>query len=71
MIGFTDTLRQSASAEDELLEQIFMHIDSVAGPDEVGYRLCESAVHPGQLLADVDSDRSVNADLVELRADRR
>lgn len=25
MIGLTDTLRQSASAEDELFEQIFMH----------------------------------------------
>lgn len=25
MIGLTDTLRQSASAEDELFDQIFMH----------------------------------------------
>lgn len=63
-IGLTDTPRQSARAEDELLEQIFMHLDSVAGPDEIGYRLCESPVHLGQLLADVDSDRSVNANLV-------
>lgn len=42
MIGLTDTLRQSASAEDKLFEQIFMHLDLVTGPDEVGYRLCES-----------------------------
>ncbi|WP_314374454.1 phospholipase D family protein [Sphingomonas paucimobilis] len=64
-IGLTGSPRQSASAEGELLEKIFTHLDAVAGPDEIGYRLCESPMHLGQLLADVDASRSTDANSVE------
>ncbi|WP_193731259.1 phospholipase D family protein [Komagataeibacter sp. FXV3] len=64
-IGLTGAPRQSACAEDELLEQIFMHLDAVAPPDEIGSHLCESPLHLGQLLADVDAGRSVDVNLVE------
>ena len=64
-IGLTGSSRQSATAEDELLEKIFTHLDAVAGPDEIGYRLCESPMHLGQLLADVDAGRSTDANSVE------
>lgn len=64
-IGLTGTPRQSASMESELLEKIFTYLDAVAGPDEIGYRLCESPMHLGQLLADVDAGRSTDANPVE------
>lgn len=52
-IGLTGTPRQSAAAEDVLLKRIFTHLDAAAGPDETGYRLCESSVHLGQLLDEI------------------
>jgi hypothetical protein len=64
-IGLAGTPRQSASAEDGLLEQIFTHLDVAAGPDETGRRLCESPVHLGQLLAEVDAGSSVDVNSVE------
>lgn len=64
-IGLTGTPRQSARAEGEVLEKIFTHLDAVAGPDETGYRLCESPMHLGQLLADVDSYHPMDANPVE------
>ena len=63
-IGLTGTPRQSASAEDELLERIFTHLDAAAGPDGTGYRLCESPVHLGQLLAEIDADSPVDVNPV-------
>jgi hypothetical protein len=62
-MGLAGTPRQSASAEDGLLEQIFTHLDAAAGPDETGYRLCESPVHLGRLLAEVDAGSSVDVNL--------
>ncbi len=64
-IGLTGTPRQSASAEDGLLEQIFLHLDAAAGHDELGYRLCESPLHLRQLLTEVDAGNSVNVNPVE------
>lgn len=63
--GLTGTPRQSASADDCLLEQIFTHLDAAAGPDEMGHRLFESPVHLCQLLAQIDAGSSVNADAIE------
>lgn len=54
-LGLTGTPRRSASAESELLDQIFKHLDAAAGPDELGYRLCETPEHLGHLLAKVDA----------------
>lgn len=64
-IGLAGTPWQSASAEDGLLKQIFTHLDLAAGSDETGYRLCESPVHLGQLLAEVDAGSSVDVNSVE------
>lgn len=64
-IGLTGSARQSARAEGELLEKIFTYLDAVAGPDDIGYRLCESPMHLGQLLAEVDADRPADANPVE------
>ncbi len=61
-IGLTGTPRQSASAEDGLLGQIFAHLDTTAGPGETAHRLCESPVHLGQLLAEIDAGGSVDVD---------
>ncbi|WP_019904141.1 phospholipase D family protein [Methylobacterium sp. 77] len=62
-IGLAGTPRQSASADVGLLEQIFMHLDAAAGPDEIGYRLCESPVHLGHLLAEVDAGSALDVNL--------
>lgn len=64
-IGLTGTPRQSASAEDGLLGQIFTHLDAAAGPGETAHRLCESPVHLGQLLAEIDAGGSVDVDPIE------
>ncbi len=64
-IGLTGTPRHSASAEDGLLEQIFMRLDAAAGTNDTGYRLCESPVHLGQLLAEVDTGGAVDVSPVE------
>ncbi|WP_230781691.1 hypothetical protein [Sphingomonas sp. Leaf37] len=70
-IRLAGTPRQSASADGGLLEQFFTQLDATARPDETGYRLCESPVHLGQLLAEVNAGSSVYVNPVEFRSGRR